>query len=325
VNSSGWKAENKFVSDKGEENSCYRDEADKEWEKRKEEIGLYKRKIDLIVFLPDSLLVNEPSLRDKTYKYLQIVRSLSIFRVNKLIIYRDPLLDNEPRYDKELITKLHNYYLVPPYLRKKLIPIDPMLKYVGAAPPLRLLIHSVGSKPVIGEYRQGYVEKKHSSYVLVDAGLQKLIRVICIDECPSREKIILFKLTSTRPLEGEYRKLYQSILYTGPILEYKDDLLKEIKKLREKAYYLMATSKYGRKICLNLLTSLKKSFEELYKGIAILFGAPYYGLHEIFKGYGKSLGEYVDIVINTLPNQGTKTVRTEEALHSTLSIINLII
>ena len=325
MNSGGWKTKDKFVSDKGEENNNYRDEADKEQEKRKEEIGLYKRKIDSIIFLPDSLLINEPSLREKTYKYLQIIRSLSIFRVNKLVIYRDPLLNIEPRYDKELIMKLHNYYLIPPYLRKKLIPIDPMLKYVGAAPPLRLLIHSVGSKPVIGEYRQGYVEKKHSSYVLVDAGLKKLVRVKCIDGCPSREKVILFKLTSTRPLEGEYRKLYHSILYTGPILEYIDDLFRGIKKLRDNEYYLMATSKYGKKVCLNLLSSLRKSFRELYRGIVVLFGAPYYGLYEIFRGYGKSLEEYVDIVINILPNQGTKTVRMEEALHSTLSIINLII
>ena len=239
MNSGGWKAKNKFVPDKGEENNNYRDKADKEQEKRKEEIGLYKRKTDLIVFLPDSLLTNEPSLREKTYKYLQIIRSLSIFRVNRLVIYHDPLLNIEPRYDKELIAKLHNYYLIPPYLRKKLIPIDPMLKYVGAAPPLRLLIHSVGIKPVIGEYRQGYVEKEYSSYVLVDAGLKKPVKVKCIDECPSREKMILFKLTSTKPLEGEYRKLYHSILYTGPILDCIGDLFREIKKFVDNADCIM--------------------------------------------------------------------------------------
>lgn len=321
----GWKTENKFVPNKREENRSYGEEICKEQEKRKEEIGLYRRRIDLITFLPDSLLINEPSLREKTYKYLQIIRSLAIFRVNRLIIYPDPLLKVRPRRDRELISKLHKYYLIPPYLRKKLIHIDPMLKYVGAAPPLRLLIYSVGSKPVVGEYRQGYVKRKHNNYVLVDAGLKKLIKVKCVDECPSRKQLIIFKLVNTRPFEGEYRKLYYSILYTGPLLEYTDDLFMEIKKLKDNAYYLMATSKYGRKISLDTLLSLRKMIRELYKGIAIFFGAPYYGLFEIFRGYGKSLEDYVDIVINTLPNQGTKTVRTEEALHATLSIINLII
>jgi predicted SPOUT superfamily RNA methylase MTH1 len=58
-------------------------------------------------------------------------------------------------------------------------------------------------------------------------------------------------------------------------------------------------------------------------GVLIAFGAPARGLHEIVADEGKKLPEVSDFIVNTVPNQGTATVRAEEALLATLAIFNV--
>ena len=55
----------------------------------------------------------------------------------------------------------------------------------------------------------------------------------------------------------------------------------------------------------------------------VAFGAPSRGLHEIVKDEGLRLEDVSDFVVNTIPDQGTATVRTEEALLATLTVLNL--
>jgi hypothetical protein len=57
--------------------------------------------------------------------------------------------------------------------------------------------------------------------------------------------------------------------------------------------------------------------------ILVAFGAPSRGLHEIAKEEGAKLEAMVDFIVNTVPEQGTATVRTEEALLATLAIFNV--
>jgi predicted SPOUT superfamily RNA methylase MTH1 len=59
------------------------------------------------------------------------------------------------------------------------------------------------------------------------------------------------------------------------------------------------------------------------KSILVLFGAPSRGLHEIAGDEGWQLNEFVDFVANTIPCQGTETVRTEEAVFASLAILNV--
>jgi hypothetical protein len=57
--------------------------------------------------------------------------------------------------------------------------------------------------------------------------------------------------------------------------------------------------------------------------ILVAFGAPSRGLHEIAKEEGAKLEAMVDFIVNTIPGQGTATVRTEEALLASLAILNI--
>ena len=53
------------------------------------------------------------------------------------------------------------------------------------------------------------------------------------------------------------------------------------------------------------------------KSVAILFGGPYSSVQEDVSNPNWDL-----IKLNTIPNQGTETVRTEEAVVATLSLFN---
>jgi hypothetical protein len=58
------------------------------------------------------------------------------------------------------------------------------------------------------------------------------------------------------------------------------------------------------------------------QNVLVAFGAPARGLREITEEEGAKLEALVDFVVNTIPEQGTATVRTEEALLATLAIFN---
>jgi len=59
------------------------------------------------------------------------------------------------------------------------------------------------------------------------------------------------------------------------------------------------------------------------QSVLMAFGAPSRGLHEIAQDEGLKLAEIMDFVVNTVPNQGTATVRMEEALLASLAILNV--
>jgi methyltransferase len=59
------------------------------------------------------------------------------------------------------------------------------------------------------------------------------------------------------------------------------------------------------------------------KRVLVAFGAPTRGLHEIAADEGLTLEDVADFVVNTVPLQGTVTVRLEEALLASLAVLNL--
>jgi predicted SPOUT superfamily RNA methylase MTH1 len=60
------------------------------------------------------------------------------------------------------------------------------------------------------------------------------------------------------------------------------------------------------------------------KHVLVAFGAPTKGLYEIVKQENLNLADLADFIVNTVPNQATETVRTEEALYVTLAALNLL-
>lgn len=323
----GWEAEDYYIHGEGEKDSG------KQWRERRkgeeedsEEVvlgGLFKRDRKLLVYIPDSILSNVGDLRRKTIKFHEILRTSCMFRVDEIVVFRDPLYKGGLGKDRELMEKLHKYFTTPPYLRKKLVPIDPLLKYVGELYPIRLAVFNVKRDAREQEYRVGLVKSVIGlRSIKVSIGLSRDAVAECIDECPKPGELVVVKVESVNPLKITCSESCSKV-YTGPLLKFSSDIARDTEVLR-RSCYIIATSRLGRELSLDYLQKLR---EELLARncIAVLFGSPYRGLYAMFESLNKSLDECVDAVLNTLPKQGTVSIRSEEALHSTLTIINLLV
>jgi hypothetical protein len=81
------------------------------------------------------------------------------------------------------------------------------------------------------------------------------------------------------------------------------------------------TSKYGMPI--NTTTStLKRRWQRATK-ILIAFGSPEEGLRQILRKE-KTQIKIPHLMLNTIPQQGVKSIRVEEAIHATLALLNFI-
>jgi len=60
---------------------------------------------------------------------------------------------------------------------------------------------------------------------------------------------------------------------------------------------------------------------KISKNLLILFGGPKFGLKRILESESKKITNK-DYFFNMFPNQGTQTIRLEEAILGTLSIVN---
>jgi predicted SPOUT superfamily RNA methylase MTH1 len=109
-------------------------------------------------------------------------------------------------------------------------------------------------------------------------------------------------------------------IYWGYKTSYDQETLKNSLKSINPDFVLI-TTKYGHDIS-SMFTDLRSEFEK-YRTVAILFGSPYNGISEdLFKSIQDSSANIIKV--NSIPHQGTETVRTEEALISTLAILNII-
>jgi len=86
---------------------------------------------------------------------------------------------------------------------------------------------------------------------------------------------------------------------------------------------VIATSRYGTHI-ISVIDELVRRWEQA-RTILVAFGAPVEGLYETVAHEHLNLDKVAHFVINTIPNQGTETVRTEEALYATLSCLGLLV
>ncbi len=87
-----------------------------------------------------------------------------------------------------------------------------------------------------------------------------------------------------------------------------------------KSDYNIGTSRRGQ----NLYEAVQAIKSSIPRSVAVGFGGPYAGLFEICERQGVDAAKLFDVIVNAVPNQGTATVRTEEALMATLSLLNVL-
>ena len=269
-------------------------------------------KDELSIFIPNSFLSESKDLKIRTYKVGILGRALAIFQADNVVIYNDNHDKNEDGdLDGDFIAEVLSYMNTPQYLRKKAFPIRPELKHVGILPPLRTPHHPVNNQPDVGDYRQGFTVKRNKKGTFVDIGMDKL--AFCKEQL-SVKRIFDFKITKIAKKEVIVTPDKPDDVYWGYNVMSSNKSLKNSLKLI-KPDLVVETTRYGDYID-SIFGELKHKVDEC-KSIAILFGGPYSSIEEDVSSVNWDLFR-----VNTIPGQGTETVRTEEAVVATLSLFN---
>jgi len=281
-----------------------------------------KRQVRISVAIPASFTSDIPHLREKTLRIGLVGRALAIFRVDEVLIYPDILNRNQTR-DADLIKMILSYMETPQYLRKRLFKIRPELRYVGILPPLRTPHHPTKNKEKnlkIGECREGVVISSGKKGVYIDIGVERPLLAPGVRMKVNSRVTVTIK-EKGRELIGEITNPDRVKFYWGYRVKKSSSPLGNILKNRE--YDLViATSRRGEpvmKVIDRLLNRWKRSSKVL-----IAFGSPTQGLQEIIKQENIRLEDVAHFIINTIPDQGVETVRTEEAIYATLAVLNIL-
>lgn len=275
----------------------------------------------LSIAIPASIISDTPHLREKTSKIGLIARSAAIFRVDEIILYPDNSKTNQQR-DLAFIALLLNYLETPQYLRKALFKLEPDLQYAGILPPLRTPHHPLSGKTKhlkVGEYREGLVLSERKDGLLIDIGVQQpaLLRH---KQFAVGERLTLQVVNVGDTVEVQSVNREDLPVYWGYRVRAEKRSFGQFSQGSEFDLKI-ATAKIG-----DDFMSVEGKIGEKWIGsnhILVGFGAPSRGLHEIVDDEHLKLNEIVDFVINTVPDQGTVTVRAEEALLSSLAILNI--
>ncbi|WP_245597035.1 putative RNA uridine N3 methyltransferase [Methermicoccus shengliensis] len=275
---------------------------------------------NLAILIPSSFGSEERDERIRTYKIGQVARAASVFRVDDIYIYRD-----EDRDDSRLIDLVLRYAETPQYLRKLLFPKRRELKYAGVVPPLRTPHHpttSDTSKTNIGDIRTGVVTKVGSDgSAWVELGLESPAPL----RNPKGVKVgqrIDVRIFSKTPLTVEYIAREHIPTYWGYRTHVCGPLHSTLSALRSRGWWVLGTSREGRPLDANALIALKG---HMSGRVCVVFGSQKRGIREMLSAHvGDGWRQHFDEVLNTIPNQGTHTVRAEEALMATLALLNIV-
>jgi predicted SPOUT superfamily RNA methylase MTH1 len=282
-----------------------------------------QRHPSVTIAIPASLVANTPHLREKTYKIGSVGRAAAIFRIDTIIIYQDK--PTAKANDAELIASILTYMETPQYLRKALFPFKPTLRYVGILPPLRTYHHPLNKriealKP--GQLRVGIVIKSNSNQSYVDIGVNHPV-ILNEPNLAVNKRVTVKILTSLKNalkvclVDSEEIDIYWgydarvSNLTLGTILN------------KESFDLVVLTSRHGKP-----LTKTDEVLRDKWKAanqVLIAFGSPQEGLKTILEKDGFDIDQVNTLLINTIPRQGTATIRTEEAVYTTLAVMNILV
>ncbi|MBC7112607.1 MAG: hypothetical protein H5T34_01065 [Candidatus Methanomethyliales bacterium] len=269
-----------------------------------------RRPYSLTICLPSSVLSLAHTLVEKTMLAGQIARAASIYRVDNIVIYLDkPSAKDDAMLMKDILA----YAETPQYLRRYLFPLTKNLRYAALVPPLRTPHHPLSGED--SKFREGFVLKSGEKDSLVDVGLQEPVR------CP--RPLPLNRRVSMKYVEGTWLPASREEIpyYWG--YQTQIDLKGLGHHLTNTNHdYVISTSRLGvpvSQVAKDIRGALLNNHD-----IVILFGSPDEGLHEILRKSGLDLEQVSDLIVNTVPHQGTETVRTEEALLISLAVFTLI-
>ena len=290
----------------------------------------------LAVAIPSSVLDTQHKPILKTYLCGQIARALAVFRVEEIIIYNeeaawepyiDLLFSQHKNFQSNSAFMARNLLMAecPQYLKKSLFPMHVDVRDCGAMPPLMIPSHPLADDMSL--YREGVViseDEEAQSSNQVECGIWRPA-TIPIDIPTGRRVTLKMNLTedgtgypggeeaaptATPVAMQEARQNGEQ--YWGYTVRTASSLSEAI-GTDEKYDLVIGTSERGEDISTSAST-LK--IPQHYRPLLVLGGPK--GLEAAIEGDPVLKGSYPEDVfhmwVNALPDQGSKTIRTEEAL-----------
>ncbi len=269
------------------------------------------------ILIPSSLTMETRDTRIATFKVGLIARAAAVFRMNRIIVYKDPEFD-----DSRFISMVLQYMDTPQYLRKMLIPRREELRHVGILPPLRTPHHPVNSKTSalkIGEYRVGAVVESVGSDkgAWVEIGVDRPIPLRTNKKYTVGQRLNI-RIFSLNPLAAEpvdRKEIPQYWGYETEVVKSLDDYLGS----KADEALVLLTSRKGRILNPGILQNIGEQIGQK-RDLVVVFGSPARGVDAFLSR--EALETYS--MINTIPHQGTETVRLEEAVFATLALLSLV-
>jgi predicted SPOUT superfamily RNA methylase MTH1 len=283
------------------------------------------------VLVPSSLC-READKRAATVKLGSLARAATVFRADRLVVFPDPA--GERRWGGGFVETVLRYAATPPYLRKAAWGERDELEYAGVLPPLRAMARTGSGSTGSGSSRQGLVtEVGPDGRVRVNCGLQHPISLVvppamAVDE---GERVTV-RISSREPVRARI------VAEPPPGFAVERAGLDQVLSEPD-AGLRVAASRHGTALSVARLGPLAERVAD--DGLTVAFGAPDRGLPAILGIDAASIagerheGSSVDANaagddapafdrwLDTVPDQGSEVVRTEEAVFATLACLTL--
>ncbi|KAH8500380.1 hypothetical protein H0E87_015587 [Populus deltoides] len=330
------KAENELELTNGDSHKKKKKKKNKERNESDKEVIKAKEIPTVSVAISGSIINNAQSLELATRLAGQIARAATIFRIDEVVVF-----DNKGSYEKEdrtlttdnysdenesgaaFFVRILRYLETPQYLRKALFPKHCNLRFVGMLPPLDAPHHL--RKHEWAPFREGVTLNEkvpNSGETLVDVGLSKNVSINQVLEPGIR---VTVAMGTNRNLDSDSPRQVVSLLkpreeagmYWGYRVRYASNISSVFKDCPYKGGYdhLIGTSEHG------LIINSSELSLPAFRHLLIAFGG-LAGLEESIEEdsnlKGKNVREVFDSYLNTCPHQGSRTIRTEEAIFISL-------
>jgi predicted SPOUT superfamily RNA methylase MTH1 len=265
------------------------------------------------IAIPDSLFIDEESLRGRTIKAGEIVRAVAIFGVERIYIYRD----ESANFDKDYGTakQIFEYAETPQYLRRRLIAKKADLEFAGLLPPLKIPHHMRESRVHEGEVREAVLILQNGE-LRADVGAKESATYKGHGQPGQR---VTVKIESANPIIA-IETARPTETYWGYEVRRAPNLARFLRSANFDLTIL--TSRLGQNLAEKWqeLVSRSSSAERSL----ICFGSPESGIDKMLKQEHASISDFPKAMfLNTFPYQQVETVRLEEAILGALSILNI--
>lgn len=293
------------------------------------------------IAIPGSILENAQSQELRTHLAGQIARAACIYNIDEIVIFDDQPVSNVTTAKMRSIetsdgvktarqcciqfARILQYLECPQYLRKFFFPIHNDLKFSGLLNPLDSQHHLRVTSEFL--YREGIVTNKpHPKYSFVNVGL--LNDILVDKQLPEglrvTVKIPIQSEIKSKKLKGKIVSPSEPRRVTGIYWGYNVRIANCISQVFSQSPYedgydlTIGTSDKGTNVHKVSNKALK------YNHLLIVFGG-IFGLESAVENDDNLTVDdpslLFDNYLNVVPNQGSRTVRTEEAVLITLAAL----